>query len=635
MYELDFFLPVQPSNECLSYSKDKPLNKINYLVIDVQTTGASPRNAHLLECAYQVFHLLDKTSSRHAEDLNAQLSTQVKACLVELPPGVRLNKVISKLTGIKIKDLQKAKKPDILAQELWMVIECIHQEIQREQAWVCLAHVARYERSFIRALCLAHPPKDLNHVEAQARFDSLPWLCTHAISTRLYPSLPRRSLNAMNAYFGGTEIKLKRATSHLKASLLIWRSIHAVLETKQIKTWGSLSELLSQSAKRGRFKPSLPAQLRLEAPSLPGVYNFYDQRSTVVYVGRARNLNQRVNQHFRGQKGHDERHLELLGVTHHVDWQTCPSVLEAKHLENKKIKELTPRYNKALSKQKTPFYFKADDLSIIDDLSVHESLIEALTTFRNIGPWIDERLIERLQDFMALLAGDFSSIHRSYWPNQALDTWQVARKLIIGKLEQVNEQVLDIFLKCQTNRSTQVYGCLTWGYTIEQRELSCSKEPTKQMDHAGSLRNSTVNIPGEKVILNSCELLMLQLWQTWQATQWQSLLQQGEIIWLADTGKSQKTWRQLSLDHMTGSQYLSQEPQVQNSLESVQDLMNLSPASLCIDRLTYDQSRLTYLSLLSLAREGIASYYRRSSQDSWVRLELLPKPLNEKKLVKT
>ena len=631
MCELDFFLPVQPSNQCLSYSKDKPLNEINYLVIDVQTTGASPKNANLLECAYQVFHLLDKTSSSHSEELNAQLSTQAKACLVELPPGVRLSKVISKLTGIKIKDLKNAKKTDSLAQEMWVVIESIHQAIQNEQAWVFLAHVARYERSFIRALCLAHPPENLNHVEAQTRFDSLPWLCTHAISTRLYPSLPRRSLSAMNAYFGGTEIKLKRATSHLKASLLIWRSLHEVLATKEITTWGRLSELLSQSAKRGRFKPSLPAQLRLEAPSLPGVYNFYDQRSNVVYVGRARNLNQRVNQHFRGRKGHDERHLELLGVTHHVDWQTCASVLEAKHLENKKIKELTPRYNKALSNQKTPFYLKADDISIIDGLSINESLIEVSTALRNIGPWIDERLIERLQGFMALLTGDFSTIHRKYWPNQALDTWQVARSLIMVKLEQVNEQILAVFLKCQTNRPASIYSCLTWGYIIEQRAFSCSKEPMKQMGYASSLRDSRDNISGEKVILDSCESLMLELWQTWQAAQWQSLLQQGEIIWLADTGKSQRTWRQLSLDCVRGSQYLSQEPQVQNSLKSVQDLMNLSRASPCFNRLTYDQSRLTYLSLLSLAREGIASYYRSSSKGSWIRLELLPKPLNEKK----
>ena len=168
--------------------------------------------------------------------------------------------MVSKLTGIKTKQLQKAKKANLLAQELWSMIEVIYQEIQDGQPWAFLAHVARYERSFIRALCLAHLPNSLKLSEAQIRFDSLPWLCTHAMSTRLYPSLPRRSLSAMNAYFGGAEIKLKRATSHLEASRLIWRSIHEVLDTKGISDWGKLEEFLAQAVKRGAFKPSLPAK---------------------------------------------------------------------------------------------------------------------------------------------------------------------------------------------------------------------------------------------------------------------------------------------------------------------------------------------------------------------------------------
>ena len=121
---------------------------------------------------------------------------------------------------------------------------------------------------------------------------------------------------------------------------------------------------------------------------------------------------------------------------------------------------------------------------------------------------------------------------------------------------------------------------------------------------------------------------MIKFWQTWRAAQWQNLLLQGEIIWLADTGKSQKLWRHWTLSHNESSQYVSQEPKAQTHLDILTYLSSCNFLCKPIDRLDYDQGRLTYLSLLSLSREGIASYYRHSSQDPWFKLDLLPKFLS-------
>ncbi len=614
---------TQLSKESVAYHNDVTLAEISYLLIDVQATGASPRSAHILECAYQSFRFTPKQVELDKEHQSLEIAKECQVSLLELPPGIRLKKTISKLTGLKLKDLKQATKVSHFAHQLWSTLEAIYQEIQKGKPWVFLAHVARYERSFIRALCLAHLPQYLNEAEAKLRFDTIPWLCTHAISTRLYPSLPRRSLNAINAYFGGKEIRLKRALPHLNASRLIWKALYEVLLQQHISTWGSLVEFLSQSAKREQFKPSLPRNIRLEAPSLPGVYTFYDQRSTVVYVGRARNLNQRVNQHFRGQKGHDERHLELLGITHHVDWQTCASVLETKRLENQKIKTIQPRYNRALSNNAKPMYLHVRDFSLSND-AVEVS--EAANPF--IGPWVDQTLLERLSSFRAILKGDFSTIHRSYWPNQDLESWQIARTVLQRKLQDVQEQIPSLFppkvFQIKHPMTTEsMFTYLAWGQLIEatlKADISSAeKEETKQSDD----------------IIAVCDLLMLQLWQTWRDAQWQNLLLQGEVIWLADTGRTQKSWRHLTLGTEIESEpcaikkppknipskAIQHVPKTDHCLSGVKDLFALKLCFRPVDRLTYDQGRLSYLSLLSLSRQGIASYYRKSSQDHWFRLD--------------
>ena len=87
-------------------------------------------------------------------------------------------------------------------------------------------------------------------------------------------------------------------------------------------------------------------------PEKPGVYRFYDDGGTVIYVGKAKRLKRRVSSYF--NKDHDSPKVRML-VTKIRDIQTVvvDSEWEALLLENSMIKEFKPKYNIMLKDDKS------------------------------------------------------------------------------------------------------------------------------------------------------------------------------------------------------------------------------------------------------------------------------------------
>ena len=87
-------------------------------------------------------------------------------------------------------------------------------------------------------------------------------------------------------------------------------------------------------------------------PEKPGVYRFYDEKGTVIYVGKAKRLKRRVSSYF--NKDHDSAKVRML-VTKIRDIQTVvvDTEWDALLLENSMIKEFKPKYNIMLKDDKT------------------------------------------------------------------------------------------------------------------------------------------------------------------------------------------------------------------------------------------------------------------------------------------
>lgn len=79
-------------------------------------------------------------------------------------------------------------------------------------------------------------------------------------------------------------------------------------------------------------------------PALPGVYFFYDERDTLVYVGKSISIRSRVRQHFRGK---DRKSLKIQASTKRIAFEVTGSELIALLYESDLIKKHQPLYNRS------------------------------------------------------------------------------------------------------------------------------------------------------------------------------------------------------------------------------------------------------------------------------------------------
>ncbi|MBM3162759.1 MAG: excinuclease ABC subunit C [Chlorobi bacterium] len=100
-------------------------------------------------------------------------------------------------------------------------------------------------------------------------------------------------------------------------------------------------------------KPASLQEKLTTLPTSPGVYQFRNRAGKVIYVGKAKNLRNRVHSYFRDPRQLSGKTLVLAGHIADVEVIITSSEVEALILENNLIKELKPRYNVNLKDDKT------------------------------------------------------------------------------------------------------------------------------------------------------------------------------------------------------------------------------------------------------------------------------------------
>lgn len=87
-------------------------------------------------------------------------------------------------------------------------------------------------------------------------------------------------------------------------------------------------------------------------PETPGVYQYYNKKGDLLYIGKAKNLKRRVSSYF--NKQHDSKRLRVLvSNIENIETINVNSEYDALLLENNLIKEYQPRYNILLKDDKT------------------------------------------------------------------------------------------------------------------------------------------------------------------------------------------------------------------------------------------------------------------------------------------
>jgi DNA polymerase-3 subunit epsilon len=297
-----------------------PLRELPILALDCQATGASP-GGQLLEVGWA------RTTAATSGP------PEVETHLVASHPPLRLPRRVLELTGLTRRELDAAPSRRHVGARLATAV----RESDERGPWIGVAHFARFEEPFLRALLSGGGELPLE------------LLCTHELARRLLPALPRRGLRAVAGYLGHAVSELRRARHHVAATVFIWRGLVPLLEERGVRDLESLRDWLGREVPR-RAPRSYPmdARIRLELPDRPGVYRFQRTDGSVLYVGKATSLRQRVNTYFQTARGHRDRTLEMLAQARAVDVTATGSALEAALLEPDEIKRLRPPYNVAL-----------------------------------------------------------------------------------------------------------------------------------------------------------------------------------------------------------------------------------------------------------------------------------------------
>ena len=105
--------------------------------------------------------------------------------------------------------------------------------------------------------------------------------------------------------------------------------------------------------------PLIEQRLQL-TPERPGVYMMKDVRGTILYVGKASVLRNRVRTYFGSPNGQLPKIQRMMGLVHDFEYIVTDSEAEALILENTLIKRYRPRYNARLKDYKTYPFLKID-----------------------------------------------------------------------------------------------------------------------------------------------------------------------------------------------------------------------------------------------------------------------------------
>ena len=284
---------------------DRPLELAHFVVVDLETTGLSPRTSRICEIGAQRVRALE------LEDAFETL----------VDPRAPLPAAVVSLTGIQPAALRGAPRTELAIRRLL--------DFTGDAALV--AHNARFDLSFL----------DREVSQLTGRRIAAPVIDTVWLAKRLLAGRTKRfGLAPLAHFFGVSTTPCHRALPDAQATAEILVALLGLAQERGARTLADIVELAAPRARRLHVKRSLVAG----APRRPGVYVFRGAGELPLYVGRARDLRARLRSYFAGDRQRPAVEA-ALGALERVDWTETGSELEAALEELRLLRELRPPAN--------------------------------------------------------------------------------------------------------------------------------------------------------------------------------------------------------------------------------------------------------------------------------------------------
>jgi DNA polymerase-3 subunit epsilon len=287
-----------------------------YAFVDLETSGVSPADDRITEIGIVL--------------VDDDVLVEEWSSLVD--PGVPIPAEIQALTGITNEMVRGAPRfaqllPDVAA---------------RLAGRVFVAHNARFDYGFLKA----------EFRRAGERFGA-DVLCTVRLSRRLFPQYGSHRLDALI-----DRHRLPAADRH--RALGDARVIRAFLQALARDADPDAVEAAIRALLRQPATPSHLDAAQLDSlPESPGVYTFVGASGQPLYVGKARNLRERVRGHFYADS-RNANDARLVAEVHAIDVRTTAGEFGALLLEVQCIKGCAPLHNVALRRRETVCFLRAE-----------------------------------------------------------------------------------------------------------------------------------------------------------------------------------------------------------------------------------------------------------------------------------
>ena len=132
-------------------------------------------------------------------------------------------------------------------------------------------------------------------------------------------------------------------------------------------------------------------------PNKPGVYIMRDKEDTIIYVGKAISLKNRVRQYFR-KNDKTARIEKMVSLIDHFEYIVVDNEAEALILECNLIKKNRPKFNVLLKDDKTYPYIKIDIKSDFPNVIITRRLINDGSKY--FGPYANPGAAKEMVDFI-------------------------------------------------------------------------------------------------------------------------------------------------------------------------------------------------------------------------------------------
>ena len=302
-----------------------------YSIVDVETTGGGISGNRITEICVVLLkgdQIIDKFVS-----------------LVN--PQRTIPSFITGLTGID----------DTMVREAPLFEDIADRILKMTENAIFVAHNVNFDYHVIRGEF-----RRLGHIFTRKK------LCTVRLSRKLIPGMYSYSLGKLCSSLSIPLDNRHRAEGDTDATVMLFQRILSLDPELEI-----LSFFLNARSKEATLPPHLDKKIVNNLPQQAGVYLFKNSKGKVIYVGKAKNIKNRVLSHFYDKKNQE---YSLSQQTYTIDYELTGNELIALLLEAELIQKYYPKFNKAQKKPMAPYRI----LSYVNRKGIQQLVIDRSPT---------------------------------------------------------------------------------------------------------------------------------------------------------------------------------------------------------------------------------------------------------------